>query len=138
MLTSPFEFIVLGLPVGLQAKSQRKNAWKARVLGAATAYWNQRSSPLVQSLQVTIVHYYATTTIGDTDNLVKPILDALNGLVYVDDSSVTDVICRRRRIDTTYDFDQVPYILLDGLTSGADDFIYVVVEAAPDATLLKP
>lgn len=129
MLTSPF---------GLQAKGQRKRAWKASVLRAATAYWRQRSGPLVQSLQVTIVHYYATTPIGDTDNLVKPILDALDGLVYVDDSSVTDVICRRRRIDTTYDFDRVPYVLLDGLTSGADDFIYVVVEAAPDSTLLKP
>lgn len=138
MLAGPFEFIVLGLPVGHQASSIRKTAWKTTVRNSAAAYWQNRTSPTAQSLQVTIIHYYATTTIGDTDNLVKPILDALIGIVYVDDSIITDVLCRRRRIDTSYDFSAVPDILLDGLTSGADDFIYVVVEPAPDPTLLKP
>jgi hypothetical protein len=69
---------------------------------------------------------------------VKPILDALIGLVYVDDSFVTDVICRRRRMDTRYSFPEVSDILLDGLTCSANDFIYVVVEPAPDPTVLKP
>ncbi|MEA3212612.1 MAG: crossover junction endodeoxyribonuclease RusA [Chthoniobacter sp.] len=105
---------------------------------AASGYWKNRQPPVVQSLQVSIVHYYANGPVGDTDNLVKPILDALQELLYKDDSLVSDVICRRRRIDTRYDFSQVPLILLDGLTSGADDFIYVVVEPAPDPTVLKP
>lgn len=138
MLSDAFEFIVLGLPVGLQASGLRRTAWKANVRNSAAKYWNHGAQPVVQSLQVSIVHYYAASPVGDTDNLVKPILDALNGLVYVDDSLVTDVICRRRRIDTRYEFDHVPYILLDGLTSGFDDFIYVVVEPAPESTILKP
>lgn len=138
MLRSPFEFIVLGLPVGLQASGKRKAAWKNAVSTAASAYWQGRSAPVVQSLQVSIIHYYAAGPVGDTDNLVKPVLDALNRIVYEDDSFVTDVICRRRPIDTSYNFDEVPSILLDGLTSGADDFIYVVIEPAPDHTLLKP
>jgi crossover junction endodeoxyribonuclease RusA len=34
----------------------------------------------------------------DIDNLPKPILDALKGLVYLDDTQITDVVCRKRNL----------------------------------------
>ena len=32
----------------------------------------------------------------DVDNIPKPILDALSGLVYADDRQITDLVCRKR------------------------------------------
>ncbi|MBA2708309.1 MAG: RusA family crossover junction endodeoxyribonuclease [Gemmatimonadaceae bacterium] len=33
---------------------------------------------------------------ADLDNLVKAILDAMNGIAYVDDSQVVDIVARKR------------------------------------------
>lgn len=35
----------------------------------------------------------------DIDNLPKPILDALKGLVYLDDEQVTDIVCHKRDLN---------------------------------------
>jgi Holliday junction resolvase RusA-like endonuclease len=36
----------------------------------------------------------------DIDNIPKPISDALQGLVYLDDEQVTDVLCRKRNLNS--------------------------------------
>jgi hypothetical protein len=40
--------------------------------------------------------------IGDVDNLIKPIQDALQGVVYSNDRQVSDTIGNRRRIDASF------------------------------------
>ena len=44
---------------------------------------------------MTITYFFENVDI-DVDNIPKPILDALVGLVYYDDSQVFDIICRKR------------------------------------------
>ena len=43
-----------------------------------------------------IIVYYYDNYLMDIDNVPKPILDALKGVVFEDDSQVTDLICRKR------------------------------------------
>ena len=42
------------------------------------------------------ITYFFDDYSGDVDNVSKPILDALNKLVYVDDRQVFDLVCRKR------------------------------------------
>ena len=44
---------------------------------------------------MTIIYFFENVDL-DLDNIPKPILDALKGLVYNDDSQITDLICRKR------------------------------------------
>ena len=44
---------------------------------------------------MTITYFYDSAPL-DVDNIPKPILDSLKGLVYSDDSQVSDLICRKR------------------------------------------
>jgi hypothetical protein len=48
------------------------------------------------SVQTTFYTYFFGGASLDVDNMAKPILDALKGLVYSDDSQVTDLLCRKR------------------------------------------
>lgn len=44
------------------------------------------------------ITYFFDDVPFDVDNIPKPILEALIGLVYVDDSQVSDLICRKREL----------------------------------------
>ena len=54
--------------------------------------------PYTGEVKVAITYFFDHPLI-DVDNVPKPILDALKGLVYSDDSQVTDLLCRRRDLN---------------------------------------
>ncbi len=94
-MSLPFEFVVTGPPVSQQARNrQRLRLWIQNVRSAAERYWDG-SPPVGVSVLVSIV-YISDTVPFDIDNIPKPILEALNGIVYSDDSLVTDLVCRKR------------------------------------------
>jgi Holliday junction resolvase RusA-like endonuclease len=50
------------------------------------------------SIKITVVYYHEGATIRvDNDNMLKPIQDALNGRIYVDDSSLEEAASARNR-----------------------------------------
>ena len=65
----------------------------------------------------------------DTDNIIKPIQDALIGLVYENDSLVTDVESHRRSLSDTFDVALCPLLLLRGIRSGSE-CVYVRINSA--------
>lgn len=67
----------------------------------------------------------------DNDNMVKPIQDALNGLVYVDDRLITDTQVRKTDLNGDFKVKGMSRVLADGFCSG-NEFIYVKIENAPD------
>jgi crossover junction endodeoxyribonuclease RusA len=70
------------------------------------------------------------------DNILKPIQDALVGLVFSDDSIVTDAISRRRQLGGTFDLSRVSPVLIEGFEYG-DEFVYVhIADAPPQEQLL--
>jgi hypothetical protein len=67
----------------------------------------------------------------DNDNLVKPIQDALNGLVYCDDSQVTDTVIRKTNLYQNFFIENQSEILLSALRHRSS-FVHVQVSTAPD------
>ncbi len=76
-------------------------------------------------LQLTLV-YLCGDAPPDADNIVKPIQDALAGLVYSDDSLITDVESHRRSLSGVFDLTQLPQLVTDGIFNG-EECVYVRV-----------
>lgn len=131
-----FEFYVEGPPVSFQTKKKaRLQMWKTTVHNAAAGFWNNRQVPTAESLQFSIAYFYDTVAAGDIDNIIKPIQDALIGLVYVDDGQISDVICRKRASSLPFVFHKISDVLLDALTL-YDEFLYITVSDAPNPLIL--
>lgn len=126
----PFEFIVEGPPVSLQARNRsRLQAWKSDVTAAAAASWSN-AGPIPDEVQIQIVYYHEGNPI-DSDNMIKPIQDALAGLVYVNDSQVIDTRAAKRRLDAPFRVKGISPVLATGFSSG-HEFLHIRIEDAPD------
>lgn len=136
----PFEFVVIGKPISHQTK-QRKSlqSWKKKVREAAEYCW-MREEPLGSQLKVTITHYYDCpvddeSAVPDSDNIIKPIRDALNGFIYVDDYQITDFVSRRRNLNGSFRVKGISCVLAEGFSSG-QEFLHLKIELAPDLQAL--
>lgn len=84
---------------------------------------------------LTIIHFYDSVSM-DIDNLPKPILDALKGLVYLDDEQITDVVCRKRNLHGDFRLENPSSVLAEGFGRG-NEFLYILVENAPDQEVIS-
>lgn len=84
---------------------------------------------------LTITYFYESVSM-DIDNLIKPISDALKGLVYLHDDQVTDVLCRKRNLTSDLRIENPSSVLADGFSRG-NEFLYIVVEEAPDQGVIS-
>lgn len=95
----PFEIVIEGTPISHQAKTAAsKDAWKQRVNSAA----RDRQELTYQlgflddrEVAVTIYYFTSEPMEGDIDNIVKPILDALIAVAYLDDKVVERVVVQK-------------------------------------------
>ena len=86
--------------------------------------------PFVGDVMVTITYLYNRGSIDiDVDNIPKPILDALKGLVYSDDSQVTDLLCRKRPSDGDLGIDNFS-TLFRATQELSEEFVHVNVDDA--------
>ncbi len=70
------------------------------------------------------------------DNIPKPILDALKGLVYVDDNQVTDLVCRKRYLNDEMEI-LTDLASLERALSSRIEFLHIVVEDAPQQEVVS-
>jgi hypothetical protein len=104
------EFTVDGPPVSHQTRDKANlNAWK----GVIYNFHEGEHASL------------------DDDNMVKPIRDALNGLIYDDDSQITYSETRHINIDAPIKIRRASAIVLAAFRKG-DEFLYVRIEDLPD------
>jgi crossover junction endodeoxyribonuclease RusA len=93
-----FEFVVEGPAVSLKAKkknARRYQRWIRTVRAAAQKEFQNRSQPTrSQNITVSVTNYY-TLAPPDVDNIIKPLLDAIGTVVYVDDRQVRKVISEK-------------------------------------------
>ena len=121
------EFVVYGIPVSQQARrKERVRDWRARVRAAAEANLTQGGNPTQESVTLTIIYFFDSIDL-DVDNLVKPIQDALEGLVYENDAQVVESRSLKRNIRGSYNLDIISPVLAGALTTGRE-FIYVRIE----------
>ena len=127
----PFEFIVIGIPVSHQTKNRaRLQAWRAQVRSAAQSRWPPGVPPVAVNVRMQVVYYYDGAPL-DIDNMIKPIQDALNELVYEDDRQVSDLVAGKRSLNGSFRVRGMSQVLASGFVNGTD-FIHVLVEEAPD------
>jgi Holliday junction resolvase RusA-like endonuclease len=126
----PFEFTVLGPPVSHQSRNKAKlAAWREVVTRAASERWGA-TAQLGVALRVKVSYYHQGLAVRiDNDNLVKPILDALIGLVYRDDQLITDTMIRKTSIDGLFRVRGCSSVLLEALSKG-QEFVHIVIEEA--------
>lgn len=80
---------------------------------------------------ITVSYYHAAETVRiDNDNLLKPIQDALIGVVYDDGRLIADTAVRKTAIDGLFRVRGYSLVLLEALARG-DEFLHVVVSEAP-------
>ena len=118
------EFVVWGTPRSQQAK--RKKLWKEKVQRAAPSLPKMLTGPL----RLRIAFFYSVKTDLDTDNIIKPIQDALEDVLYEDDEVVIDVCARQIDLQRLPSVKAVPPVLLAALAKPARDFVFVRVAAA--------
>lgn len=70
-------------------------------------------------------------SVPDSDNIIKPIRTALEGVVYEYDYLVTDVVSRRKNLDGSFRVKGISPILAEGFIQGVE-FVHVKIEYAPD------
>ena len=131
----PFEFVIPQRPVSQQARRQsRLREWKAFVAEhARLAITEPRDLPS-DPVALRLLYVYDEAAL-DVDNILKPIQDALVGVLLGDDSIITDVEIRRRWRRTTFTLNAVSPTLAAGLALG-HEFVYVALSDAPAQDVL--
>ena len=93
-----------------------------------------RAAPALGPIQISITYVFADVAV-DLDNLAKPVLDALKGVVYEDDGQITDVAIRKRNMARDLRIVGPSPVLFDAFRRGRE-FLYILVEEAPDQELM--
>ena len=125
----PFEFVIDGPPVSHQTRRRsRVREWTQKVQKVAESRWDTEP-PVVGEVMVIITYLYNGASM-DVDNLPKPILDALKGLVYSDDGQVSDLLCRKRDLNGDLRIQNPSSVLLETL-GHSEQFLQVAVNDAP-------
>lgn len=126
-----FAFIIEGPPVSLNAKEGKPHArkryrdWMSKVNTAASAVWPEgQTATSSETVEVRITNYF-TLAPPEIDNIIKPILDALNNLVYEDDKQVFRVVSER--VDLQAASISNPDPLLAQALATYDEIVHVIV-----------
>lgn len=85
------------MPVSHQGPSRNHRRFLEALESEAHSVWVNES--LVTNFVAVEITFCVDSTfhnIPDIDNILKPILDALESVVYDDDNRVSDIICRKR------------------------------------------
>ncbi|MFC7724166.1 RusA family crossover junction endodeoxyribonuclease [Nocardioides sp. GCM10028917] len=129
------EFVVPGRPISAQAKnSTLKKDWQDDVAAAASAAFGS-APPEPGALAVVIAYYEPGKWQLDLDNMAKPILDAMTGIVWKDDKQLTDVYCARRNLGGAYIVQGMSSVLAPAFVHGSQ-FVHIRVVTPPDLQVL--
>jgi hypothetical protein len=125
------EFVVAGPPVSHQASDKTNlRKWQATVRAEAAKAWTR--APLTRNLKFLLINFHeGDKPPMDDDNMVKPIRDALNKLVYEDDRQIRHSETIQVCIDAPIRIRKASKVLLGAFHEG-DEFLYVRIEDAPD------
>jgi Holliday junction resolvase RusA-like endonuclease len=135
----PFDFIIIGPPRSLQADRKKLHSYRELIQDQAHRYLSEPSSPYKSSVAVVVTHFYRGPTREldgvhnnvDVDNMLKPIVDALKGVAYVDDKQVVDVRGTKKWLSGEFFLERITRALADGFVAKAE-FVHIKVCLPPD------
>lgn len=118
------DFVVRGTPRSQQARSRKR--WKDEVEDAVPPQFELLVGPML----LRIDFFFNGSTDLDTDNIIKPIQDALENILYDDDEIVIDVCARKIDLRRLPSLVAAPSALLAALAEPPSDFVFIQVAAA--------
>jgi hypothetical protein len=125
-----FELVVGGIPKAPTAKS--KPRWQEKIRKAAEEGVPPEWKLLAEEVSAVIIYFHRHAASGvDVDNMSKPILDALEGIVIEDDGFVVQLTARRTKLAGDLEIRNVSPELARGLDS-FEDFVFVRISDPPD------
>jgi crossover junction endodeoxyribonuclease RusA len=117
----PIEFFIVDqIPVSLQGSPESKARWKSSVEFSARMVINLDSWATLEPVAVTIFYFPDGPMVGDLDNIVKVILDAMRPFIYVQDSQVERLLVQK------FEPDRPPFVADNPSTTLA----FVLIESA--------
>lgn len=129
-----FEFTVDGPAFSQRADRRSLRNWRQRIRDSAKSRWD-KETPVVEDVMVTITYFHDGSRF-DIDNILKPLLDAMSKLIFVDDSQITDLLCRKRILKDDLEIQNLSTILNEPLRRSRP-LVYIVVETAPNQGVLS-
>ncbi len=123
----PWDCLVWGVPASLQGSAVKRGDRKARVAAAAVARWPPDQPALNEPLRLTVAFLHSGQPV-DVDNMLKPTLDGLIGVSYVDDALLEQVLGVRHDLQVGLRLDRLSAVLLGAvvaLFAGAGPFVYL-------------
>ena len=125
------EFCVHGRPVSARTRNRALLAdWQRQIHRAAQAAWPINRPAYEGAVELRITHY-SERPLADRDNLIKPIQDALQGVVYPNDRMVKDISGNWRNIDGHFRLRYISQVLAAAFSDGRQ-FVHVRLWLAPD------
>ena len=119
-----------------QAKGSRSiEPWKERVRSASFETLPEGHFVSDGPISVTIYCFPDGAMQGDIDNIIKPILDAMKQLIYLDDNQVERVVAQKFDQGRLFRFDN-PSTELASAINGQKPLVYVKVSDRPQEELL--
>ena len=131
----PFEFVVIGTPISLQAKRSSIADWKRRVNEYARAALPAGSWLLDVPLALTVYIFPASELSGDLDNRLKPILDAMTRCVYEDDEQIERIVIQKFEPDNVFAFRSPSGVLARALEA-SEPVVYIRLTGDPHEELV--
>lgn len=130
-LTFPIEFLVSGTPVSFQsARPQSKLRWKEIVKAASCAALPEDHFAYDGRLAATLYYFPVGQFLGDVDNIVKLVLDALTHHIYLDDAQIERVVVQKFEPDRVFPF-AYPSLVLAAAIEAPKPVLYVKVSDDP-------
>jgi crossover junction endodeoxyribonuclease RusA len=129
------EFTITGVPVSAQARaSSARDTWRRNVQEAGRKAFGDE--PLLSGdLGIKIRGFSDGYVRPDLDNLTKPILDALQGVIYQNDHGFIDLDVKFRTLSEPITIYKVSSVLTAAFETGFP-FVYVRVQNDVDRTVI--
>lgn len=118
------DLVIAGPPVSQQTRRRERVREYRDEVGARAAKVYAGAPPEAGMVRVEITFFYDAVA-GDVDNIAKPILDGLKGVVIADDAQVMDVLVSKRPIVGTRLVDPSEHVLR--FIAAGQEFVHVRV-----------
>jgi crossover junction endodeoxyribonuclease RusA len=127
----PIEFFVLGTPVSLQTKRpEAKAEWQVRVKAASLTALPEGHFATSSPIAATLYYFPDDEMEGDIDNIVKPVLDALEKHIYLNDRQVHRVVAQKFEPGNIFPF-AAPSEILENALIRTKPLLYIRLSVNP-------
>ena|SRR5215204_993386 len=135
----PIEFVVAGTAISVQNKGTRRRKtmrdWQTRIREASRTALPEAHFLTESPIAVTLYYFPSAPMQGDIDNIVKPILDALDRHIYFSDHQVERVLVQKFEPENMFVFSSPSHVLRNALI-GSKPNLYVRLSDKPFENLV--